>query len=273
MAGKGVALSPGFLLPSKAGAGSSVSPGGANTDVQFNDAGTFGGATQLTWDKTTNTFVASAKPAGAITLEGGPTPANVVEVAATEITVEALETGATLNLEADQEAELSSVNGEVLVSSQNGVTIQDTGSNPDSGITISAAGPSGTDGVTILDEQDTGGDGIQISSANNAVSMSVDGGSAQIFVVKGTPDSAQIQAPKILLSAGGDCTIVGTTVEIKDNSNNNVVASGGGNTIGFLNATPVVRQVVTGSRGGNAALASLLTALATLGLITDNSTP
>lgn len=42
--------------------------------------------------------------------------------------------------------------------------------------------------------------------------------------------------------------------------------------IGFLGATPVVRPTVTGSRGGNAALASVLTALADLGLIVDSST-
>lgn len=41
--------------------------------------------------------------------------------------------------------------------------------------------------------------------------------------------------------------------------------------IGFIGATPVVRQPVTGSRAGNAALASALTALANLGLITDSS--
>ena len=39
-----------------------------------------------------------------------------------------------------------------------------------------------------------------------------------------------------------------------------------------LAATPVVKPVITGSRGGNAALSSLLTALATLEMITDSST-
>ncbi len=38
-----------------------------------------------------------------------------------------------------------------------------------------------------------------------------------------------------------------------------------------LGLTPVLRQAVTGSRGANAALASLLTALAAFGLITDSS--
>lgn len=42
--------------------------------------------------------------------------------------------------------------------------------------------------------------------------------------------------------------------------------------ISFLGAVPVVRQEVTGSAGGNAALASLLSALESLGLITDSST-
>lgn len=50
-----------------------------------------------------------------------------------------------------------------------------------------------------------------------------------------------------------------------------ISTSGSAPTIGFLGASPAARQTVTGSRGGNAALASLLTALATLGLITDSS--
>jgi hypothetical protein len=42
--------------------------------------------------------------------------------------------------------------------------------------------------------------------------------------------------------------------------------------VGFYNTTPIAQPTVTGSRGGNAALASLLTALANLGLIVDSST-
>lgn len=42
--------------------------------------------------------------------------------------------------------------------------------------------------------------------------------------------------------------------------------------IGFYNTAPAAKPTVTGSRGGNAALASLLTALANLGLITDSTT-
>ena len=42
--------------------------------------------------------------------------------------------------------------------------------------------------------------------------------------------------------------------------------------VGFYNASPAAKPTVTGSRGGNAALASLLTALAGLGLLTDSTT-
>lgn len=41
--------------------------------------------------------------------------------------------------------------------------------------------------------------------------------------------------------------------------------------LGFFAATPVAKPTVTGSRGGNAALASVLTELENLGLITDSS--
>ena len=41
---------------------------------------------------------------------------------------------------------------------------------------------------------------------------------------------------------------------------------------GFFGATPVAKPTVTGAKGGNAALTSLLTQLASLGLITDSST-
>lgn len=44
-----------------------------------------------------------------------------------------------------------------------------------------------------------------------------------------------------------------------------------GNTMGFYGATPIVKPTITGSRGGNAALASLLTNLASLGIIIDST--
>jgi hypothetical protein len=45
-----------------------------------------------------------------------------------------------------------------------------------------------------------------------------------------------------------------------------------GGRLGFYSTAPIAKPTVTGSRGGNAALASLLTALANLGLVTDSTT-
>jgi hypothetical protein len=58
-------------------------------------------------------------------------------------------------------------------------------------------------------------------------------------------------------------------VRSADNSVERLRLSGRG--IGFFGASPVARPVIGGSRGGNSALASLLSALASLGLVTDSS--
>jgi len=51
------------------------------------------------------------------------------------------------------------------------------------------------------------------------------------------------------------------------------IAIGGSGELGFYSgSTPVAKQTITGSRGGNAALASYITALANLGLVIDGTT-
>ena len=50
-----------------------------------------------------------------------------------------------------------------------------------------------------------------------------------------------------------------------------VRAFGEGGMLGFFGAAAIAKPTVTGSKGGNAALASLITALSNLGLVTDSS--
>jgi hypothetical protein len=45
-----------------------------------------------------------------------------------------------------------------------------------------------------------------------------------------------------------------------------------GQHIGFNGTAPVAKPTVTGSKGANAALTSLMTALSSLGLVTDSTT-
>ena len=54
---------------------------------------------------------------------------------------------------------------------------------------------------------------------------------------------------------------------------NGITVGNSGQKIGFYSATPVSQPSISGSRSSNAALASLISALATQGLITDSTTP
>lgn len=84
------------------------------------------------------------------------------------------------------------------------------------------------------------------------------------FQANQTFDSASfafVQSPRGLAvqDTGGSATYFWVTPEA-------------GGKIGFYGTAPAVKQTVAGSRGANAALASLLTALATMGIVTDSST-
>lgn len=80
------------------------------------------------------------------------------------------------------------------------------------------------------------------------------------LVTMETDDSSSYKAYSS--SAGGRLKSSGGTSQVRWNNTG----------LGFFGGAPVAKPAVSGSRGGNAALASLLTQLAALGLITDSST-
>ena len=82
------------------------------------------------------------------------------------------------------------------------------------------------------------------------------------------------------ISATGSSSNVSLNVDAKGTGTINLgylVAAGGtrveplAGKVGFYGTTPITKPTVSGSRGSNAALASLITALANLGLLTDSS--
>lgn len=89
-----------------------------------------------------------------------------------------------------------------------------------------------------------------------------------LFVADTSADTVQIGAATTSDSAkfyvSGKISTSGE-IEINGDLNHD------GSNVGFYGTAPAAKPTVTGSRGGNAALASLLTALAGLGLITDSS--
>ena len=98
-------------------------------------------------------------------------------------------------------------------------------------------------------------------------------GSDWIFSVFSGANFDGTQRTYLRLESGTTLAHACGTWIFTDNADSGAVHTldGSGNKLGFHGATAVAKQTVTGSRGGNAALASLLTALANLGLITDGT--
>lgn len=72
-------------------------------------------------------------------------------------------------------------------------------------------------------------------------------------------------------SRKGRLTLAASDASGTDREGFRVESDGAAALVGFYGATAQAKPTVTGSRGGNAALASLLAALAALGLLTDSS--
>jgi hypothetical protein len=108
-------------------------------------------------------------------------------------------------------------------------------------------------------------------------------GSAQVFIGNTTTGAAGSQsAPALCLGGSSDDTNTGFwkagSDDMRMGANNTEVLRITSNalrvvatSLGFYNTAPATVQTPTGSRAGNAALASLLTALATTGLIIDGT--
>lgn len=100
----------------------------------------------------------------------------------------------------------------------------------------------------------------QSGSGNTQITGGPSGSLTHAVEVKGTYVIADGAIQTILRRGGADRITCGV---------DGVGLSGN---VGFYGAATAAKPTVTGSRGGNAALASLLTGLAALGLITDSST-
>ncbi|MFN0088660.1 MAG: BppU family phage baseplate upper protein [Acidimicrobiales bacterium] len=127
--------------------------------------------------------------------------------------------------------------------------------------TMQLSGVETTTGTLKLTHTGTGGD-----STAAAVSLSLAGAgtAAQGIFLTGatTGDLAKLVNNSVIqfsVAADGDTLIAGDL-------------NHDGSGVGFYGTAPVAKPTVTGSRGGNAAVASLITALASLGLLTDSTT-
>lgn len=104
------------------------------------------------------------------------------------------------------------------------------------------------------------GAAIAVGTNDRKLKLAVGDGTNLKTVMQFTDTSILINNP---LTGGGAMPINFGSGGVKFNQNAQPMS--------FYGATAISKPTVTGSRGGNAALASLLTALANLGLITDSS--
>jgi hypothetical protein len=97
-------------------------------------------------------------------------------------------------------------------------------------------------------------------------------GGAVMLISSGYPEGSTDFAT-VSLRSGNDIDDSRVTLGATDVVLSATNVTVGSANVGFYGASPQTKPTVTGSRGGNAALASLLTALANLGLITDSTSP
>lgn len=101
------------------------------------------------------------------------------------------------------------------------------------------------------------------SGANRAGHVYITGGEAQASTGNGG---------EVIIGGGPSAGGVDGGVKIVKSDTTSLNLQSNDTGLGFFAATPVAKPTVSGSRGGNPALQSLLTAMASLGLITDSTT-
>jgi hypothetical protein len=137
------------------------------------------------------------------------------------------------------------------ISNANGILIQPAASNP----MLSVTG-TGTNGALLLRGQGNGGINIGSMTGGNALQVNDGGGGALNPVVLTARPTGNFATISLADPAQG--------IQIMTNP-----ASG---KLAFWGATPIIRPTVSGAKAANAALTSLMTALAALGLVTDTTT-
>jgi hypothetical protein len=211
------------------GGGGGGTPGGANTQIQFNDGGAFGGTAGLTFNKTTNAIGAT----GAFSTTGTVTAASVVGgvITGTSLSVSGAVTGA-------------SVVGGVMT----GSSVSVTG-------TVTGASLAGT--ITTASQ-------TNITSVGTLGSLSVTAN-----VQGGNLRTAGLVSATGSITAGGDLSLVGNIVDtgpltVSTSSNGNITLAPNGTGVVIVNTDIRNGQVSgTGNIGATGAVFNTIFAKAT----------
>lgn len=135
--------------------------------------------------------------------------------------------------------------------------------------------PNGALNAPAYSFQNAPGNGMWWDSVNSRLAFSIGnttGGIPDMFLTSTGQLNLEFSAPKIVFHSDGANTIGRTAGgALQFISSGGAFLFGNSNT-GFFGGAGAAKQTVTGSKGANAALTSLLTALAAYGFVTDSST-
>lgn len=119
---------------------------------------------------------------------------------------------------------------------------------------------------------DASGDNISIIGGDGALDTINIGDGGSVSILAGFSAGSAGNGGNITITPGGSLNGTTGTITLYDSATNVAIQIADGPAIGFNAAAPIPKPTITGSRGGNAALASLLTELANYGLIIDGTT-
>lgn len=209
----------GNLVDSGGACGGSGSPGGSDTQVQFNDSSSFGGSSGLTYNKTSHVLTASGAISGAGYVNAYVTKTTTYTASATDGVIECLSNAFTINLPT-----ASGITGRIYTI-KNLQTANTCTIDPNSSETIDGAATAGVVGgaLTIISDgtnwRSIGAAGLPISavaqgdliygSATNVLSLLNKTGSTAILGNGGTSNNpawqTTIALPMLYHFTAGNC--------------------------------------------------------------------
>jgi hypothetical protein len=131
-----------------------------------------------------------------------------------------------------------------------------------------------TDGVAVGETARAGEEAVAIgqgatATGDQSVALGAGATATHMRALALGPGAQTTTANQLMLGTSADTTVIpGSLRQLGD-----AVLGDAGSSLGFFGEAGTTQPVVTGSRGGNVVLAALITHLAGLGLIVDNTTP